>query len=254
MAFSDTGYYYDSQIKNYTLQFMAIFSGLHVQMGKFGDSSEQLITVPIHYGHPDRVVASVISNNTQNTPLRLPIMSAYVKNLRLDHGRMHGQGVERRTMHVPVGGLIPDDIKVVHQRMSVPYTIEMELGIMCSNTEQHFQILEQILPLFEPMLQLQNSDGPYDMSQIFSVELTGTQIDSPYPVSTKQRMIQSTLSFEMPVWLSIPANVKRDFIERIYVRMGVVNLSSTTSGEILQDLDDGGFAYDLVADGKDIQM
>ena len=50
MSYKQDGYYYDKQITNYILQFMAIFSGLQVRVGKFGDQEESLIPVPIHYG------------------------------------------------------------------------------------------------------------------------------------------------------------------------------------------------------------
>ena len=61
MAYQRNGYYYDAQLKNYILQFMAIFSGLQVQIGKWNTQDERLISVPVHYGHMDRVVAAIIA-------------------------------------------------------------------------------------------------------------------------------------------------------------------------------------------------
>lgn len=254
MAFKRDGFYYNQQMKSYALQFMAIFSGLQVQIGKWNSEDEKLISVPIHYGHPDRVVSSIISDNTQNAPLRLPCMSAYIRNLRWDPTRVHGTGIEHRTSYVPLGGITPDDIKVVHRRMPVPYTIEMELGILASNTDQHFQMLEQILPLFEPQLQIQLTDSLYDHTRISSVLLTNMQIDSAYPVGTKNRVVQSTLNFDVQGWIAIPAEVKHDFIERIYTRLGVVSTSAQTGEEMLADLDAGGFTYELDSDAAEVSM
>jgi len=254
MTFNRDGYYYDQQIRKYALQFMAIFSGLVVQVGKWNSEDERLISVPIHYGAQDRVVAAIIAGNTQNKMIRLPIMSANVRNIRLATERMHGTGVERRSTYVPSGGLVPDDISVIRQRMPVPYTIEMELALYASNTDQHFQMLEQILPLFEPQLTIQTSDAPFDQQRISSVILTGTQIDSAYPSGTERRSIQSTLTFDLPVWLSIPADVKKDFVNKIFLRIGEVSSGAVSSYEIIADLDSQDMPYDLVFDGESTKI
>ena len=142
MAFRRDGYYYNKQITNYILQFMAIFTGLQVQVGKWNTKDEYFISVPIHYGDQDRVVAAILANNTQNTALRLPALSAHMQGLEVAKDRMHGTGTERRNSYVPMGGLVPDDIQVIKQRQPVPYNMTMELAIFASNTDQYLQIIE----------------------------------------------------------------------------------------------------------------
>ena len=52
-----TTYYSNDQFKKYFIQFMAIFSGMQVEIGKNDRSSEpSLISVPIFHGARDRVV------------------------------------------------------------------------------------------------------------------------------------------------------------------------------------------------------
>lgn len=256
MAYRREGYYYDQQLKSYILQFMAIFSGLQVQIGKWNDKDERLISVPVHYGAQDRVVASILSDNTQNKPLRLPVMSAYMRNLTLATGRMAGTGTERRKAYVPVGGLVPDDIQVIHQRRPVPYDLDMELAIYASNSDQHFQILEQILPLFDPQLNIQVSDAPFDWTRITHVLLTGTQLESPYPSGIDRRIIQSTLTFTMPVFIDTPADIRQDFVQKIFVRVGAVSSSTdmTDSFEIVGDLDGQSIPYQLVQDASNLTI
>lgn len=254
MAFRQDGFYYDQQLKSYVLQFMAIFSGMQVLVGKWNDNPERLISVPIHYGAQDRVVASILANNTQNQPIRLPVMSAYMRNLSLSPGRMAGTGVERRKAYIPVGGLIPDDIEVIHQRRPVPYDLELELALYASNTEQHFQMLEQILPLFDPQLNIQLSDAPFDWTRLTHVELTNIQIDSQYPIGTDRRIIQSTMTFKMPIFIDTPADVRKDFIEKIYLRIGAVDTDAVDSYEIIAALDDQEIPYELVQDTGDLTI
>ena len=239
-------YYYDQQLKTYILQFMAIFSNLQVKIGKFGDVEERLIPVPIIYGAQDRVVASILADHTQNKPLRLPTMSAYMRNISLDPSRAHGVGFERRQVYTPVGGLVPEDTVSVHQRIGMPFKLEMELAIYVSNSDQHFQILEQILPFFEPTITIQKSDSIFDNTRLTSVELTNVNVESPYPIGTDRRIIQSSLVFEMPIWLSTPADVRKDFVQKVFLRIGAVDTTSVTNFEIIADLDDQGIEYDLI--------
>lgn len=254
MAFRRDGYYYDQQLKRYVLQFMAIFQGLQVQIGKWNEKDERLISVPIHYATPDRVVAAILTDNTQNKPLRLPVMSAYMKNLSLATDLMHGTGIERRNAYVPVGGLVPDDIKVIRQRMPVPYKLDLELGIYASNTDQHFQILEQILTLFEPQMTLQVSDGIFDQPRLTSVELTNINVDSNYPIAQDRRIVQSTLTFTMPIALAIPAEIRTDFVKKILMRIAAVDSISDDSFEIIGDIDGQGIPYEPVADGSTLTV
>ncbi len=277
MAIPKAAFYYDKQIRSYTLQFMAIFAGLQVQVGQLKTGGtvtepdptcedpdgttqvpeivpERLISVPIHYGHSDRIVAAILADNVQTKPIRLPVMSAVIKGIKLSQERMHGQKVERRNAYVPVGGLVPDDIQVIHQYMPVPYDLTMELAIYVSNTEQHFQILEQIFMLFDPQMTIQKSDSPFDWTRLTQVTLDDISLDQNYPIAQDRRIIQSTLSFTMPVWISAPADVRRDFVEKIFVRIGVVSTAALTNYDIIAELDAQGIQYELWFDADDLNF
>ena len=140
-------YYYNHQIRNYVLQFMAIFAQMQVSVGKrdtgqlvnvedcdgnvVGQESvindERLIMVPIRWGAPDRVVASLFAENTQNKPVRLPIMSAFARNFELADDIRHGTGNVRRNTYAPTGGKIPEDVRVVYQDVPNYLYMDMEL-------------------------------------------------------------------------------------------------------------------------------
>jgi hypothetical protein len=192
--------------------------------------------------------------NTQNKPLRLPLMSAYKRNLTLDMSRAKGTGGERRNAYTPVGGLVPDDSRVIYQRMPVPYNLEMELSLYCSNTDQEFQILEQILPLFDPTLVIQTSDAPMDWTRMTHVELTSMSNDNNYPVGSERRIIQKTFSFSIPIWIDIPADVRHNLVEKIFLRIGAISTEAMTNEDIIADLDSQGLEYDLVHDASDVEI
>lgn len=250
----DDAYYYNRQVVTYIRQFMAIFTGLQVQVGKSDNADERLISVPIAYGGKDRVVASILADNTQNKMIRLPTLAAYVRNLRRDMSRVAGTGMERRNVYTPVGGLVGEDTRVLYQRKPTPYVLEMELSIFVSNTDQHFQILEQILPIFDPLLTIQTSDAIFDWKRLTSVELTGITFEQPYPSMMDRRIIQSTITFDLPIWIEIPSDERKNIIEKILVRIGAVSNTAGSSSEIIAELDAQGLEYEVWADATDLKI
>ncbi len=138
-------FWYDEQLKRYLVQFMAIFADMNVRVGWTGDKEPRLAKVPIFSASKDRVVAAIKAENTQNKLIRFPAFTANIANFDLMPERRKSPGLERRTAIMPTGGLFPEDIKVVQQRMPVPYRLVMELGIYASNKDQQFQIMEQIM-------------------------------------------------------------------------------------------------------------
>lgn len=252
---SMTNYYYNEQISKYLIQFMAIFSGLSIQAGKDDNGDPVSITVPVHYGSRDRVTSSILNENTQNKPMRLPVMSSYLRDISLAPERYKGVSTIRSTPYVPRGGLLPDDIQVVHQYMPIPYNTTVELSIYTSNLNSHFQILEQILMLFDPILQIQTSDSAFDWTRITTVELKGISFEENYPSGSDRRMLITTLSFEMPIYISAPARLKQDLIHDIYLRIGTINDIGATSQDILEQLEEQNIEYDvIVSAARDLKM
>ncbi len=213
-------YFYDSQLRSYMLQFVSIFAGLQVKTGKGECDEEQFISVPTVVGNKDRVVAAIMAGNTQNRTFSLPLMSAYMQNLTLAPERRKAPSFLDQRVTMPVGGVFPDDLTVIKRAMPVPYNMTMELSIYASNTQQLHQILEQILVLFNPDLQIQKSDGPFDWTKLTKVELTDIANEENYPSSTERRVINWTLTFDVPIYLSIPLGVRDDLVRKIIIQLG----------------------------------
>ena len=251
-------YYFNSQLSRYIIQFMNIFGGMTVMTGKREDGEIKEILVPIQYGSRDRVTASILGQNTQNKPLRLPVMSCYMQSIAYADQRKKGVGTVRNTTYVPQGGLLPDDARVVKQLMPNPYDVTMSLSVYTSNINTQHQILEQIFMLFDPILQIQTSDSMLDWTKITQATLRDINYEENYPAGTDRRMIVTTMSFEVPIYISAPANLKNEIVRKIYARIGVVDtdiaLNKTNSSDILSQLDDQLVNYELLASSDDIDV
>lgn len=214
-------FFYDEQLKNYILQFAAVFSGMHYITGYGADGEDpQLIPVPVHVGSKDRVVAALQAGNTQNKPFGLPVMSVNLSNLELAPERRHGVNIMDRRVSLKSGGVFPDDLEIVRRVMPIPYNAQMELSIYTSNTLQMHQLLEQILLMFDPLLQIQTSDNAFDWTKITSIELVGINNEENYPAGSDKRMVLWSLNFVMPIWISAPIDTKDQIVRDIFIRIG----------------------------------
>lgn len=244
------GYFYDRQLKRYLGVFMAIFAGLYVETGLRDDGKTRFMKVPVVYGSKDRVVASILGDHTQNKPIRLPVMSAYMRSLQMAPERMKGMGTERSSVHVPQGGILPDDVVNLKQRMPVPYNMDVDLSIYTSNLDSHWQILEQIFMLFDPSVQVERSDSTYDWAKNVTVTLTDVEFDENYPAGTERRKIQTTLRFTIPIWIEAPASYKNDVVKSIKLRLQAMTDLADFAESVAVATDDD---YDTIADAEDLR-
>jgi hypothetical protein len=105
----------------------------------------------------------------------------------------------------------------IERLMPVPYKLSINLDIWTSNTNQKMQLLEQILTLFNPSLEVQSTDNYIDWTSLSVIELDSIQWSSrTIPVGTENPIDVATLRFSLPIWISSPAKVKKlGVVERI---------------------------------------
>ena len=244
-------YAYDGQIRRFVLQFIRILSNFQVEFGQDSSGNTTLQTVPIYYGDVSRQAATILRNNSENSLNAVPAMSAYIAGLDYDRDRVLNPSFEgklsvREQVYDPVTQQYTgtqDGIYTIERLMPAPYKLTMKCDIWTSNTDQKHQLLEQIMPLFNPALEIQNSDNYVDWTSLSAVFLTGFNYTSrSVPMAGDDSSIDiCTLTFEMPIWISLPAKVKKmgvvaEIIASIYAASGDLSpdVTSTLSGLISQ--------------------
>jgi hypothetical protein len=234
-------YAYDSQIRRFVLQFIRMLSNFQVQFGQDSAGNTTLQTVPVYYGDASRQAAMILKNNSENTLNAVPAMAAYISSFTYDRDRVLNPTYEgklrvREQMYDQSSQQYTgtqDGVYTVERLMPAPYKLTMKLDIWTSNTEQKHQLLEQITPLFNPALEIQSTDNYIDWSSLSAVFLTDVSYTNrSIPMSGDDTTIDiATLTFEMPIWISLPAKVKKmgvvaEIIASIY----------NTSGELSEDV------------------
>lgn len=211
-------YFYDRQIRRFLLQFIRLMSNFQVETGLNSAGATALIRVPVIYGDPSRQAAQILANNTETNLSTTPVMAAFITDLKYDRARVQEPNFVsklniRERKPDPDTGLLTHtqgNMFTVERLMPVPYKLNLKLDIWTSNTEQKLQILEQILALYNPAIELQHTDNYVDWSSLSYVELTDVVWSSrTVPTGTENPNDVATLSFELPVWISAPVKVKK---------------------------------------------
>ena len=219
-------FFYDEQIRRFLLQFARIFSNFQVEYGRNEEGTEHtLIRVPVRYGDSSRQVSTVMQNNSPNTLPSTPLMTFYITSLDYDRPRMQEPyHVSKMNVRQRYYDTTTDTYEVtqgnaftIERLMPVPYSLTINLDIWTSNTNQKFQLLEQIIPLFNPALEIQSTDNFIDWTSLSVVELDSSRWSSrTIPVGTEDPIDVATLTFKLPIWISSPAKVKKlGVVERI---------------------------------------
>jgi hypothetical protein len=227
-------FFYDGQIRRYVTQFMRVFIGFKYQAG---DGEERL--VPVMYGDLTRQVASIIKDNSENKMPTVPRISCYITGLELDTGRLADStfvskvNVRERTYEDVAGQRVYGNEQgagyTVERLMPTPFKLRVKADIWTSNTDQKLQLLEQILILFNPSLEVQTTDNYIDWTSLSVIYLTSTNFSSrSIPQGTETDIDIASLEFEMPIYISPPTKVKKLGVVR-----AVVNNMFTNTGDAI---------------------
>ena len=210
-------FFYDEQIRRFLLQFTRIFSNFQVEYGRDDGGNKTLIRVPVKYGDASRNAQVILQNNSANSMPSAPMMTFYVTGLEYARNRVQepyyvDKKVFRQKAWDPDTQTYENtqgNAFTVERIMPVPYTLSVTLDIWTSNTNQKWQLIEQILPLFNPAIEIQSTDNYLDWTSLSVVELVGTTYSSrTVPVGTEEPLDIASLRFTMPIWISPPAKVK----------------------------------------------
>jgi hypothetical protein len=225
-------FFYDGQIRRYVTQFMRVFIGFKYQAG---DKEERL--VPVMYGDLTRQVASIIKDNSENKMPTVPRISCYITGLELDTSRLADStfvskvNVRERTYQDVAGQRVYGTEQgagyTVERLMPTPFKLRVKADVWTSNTDQKLQLLEQILILFNPSLEVQTTDNYVDWTSLSVIYLTSTNFSSrSIPQGTETDIDIASLEFEMPIYISPPTKVKKLGVVR-----AVINNMFTNTGD-----------------------
>jgi T4-like virus Myoviridae tail sheath stabiliser len=211
-------FFYDRQIRRFVNQFVRFFSEMYVEYGNDVHGNQVLYRVPCRYADTNRQVAAILKQNSDNSMNNVPMMVVYITQVKYDRNRMqqpkHVDSITVRTRATdPLTGNLTTaqgQSFSVDRLMPVPYTITMTMEMWTSNFDQKLQLWEQICSQFNPDMEIQSTDNYLDWTSLSYILLTDTNWTSrTIPVGSDDPIDVATLTFDMPIWLTTPAKLKR---------------------------------------------
>ena len=226
MAYQDSKitavpYFYDKQLRKYIQQFIRIFAGFQVAMHVNEEGEIVYQTVPVRYGDVSRMAAHIVRENSENMLQTTPFISCHVTGLEpAPNMRTFPQYEETVPVYEKKYNEETNSYEnevgqqySIKRHQPVPYQLTMQVDMWTSNTEQKLQLLEQILVLFNPTLNIHTNNNAMDWSTLSYVELIATTWSMRAIPSGIDDIIDiSTMTFTLPVLINPPAKVVKNTV------------------------------------------
>ena len=209
-------YFYNEILRRTIISFGTLFNDLEIKHTDSSDNTTSIIKVPLAYGPIQKFLARLEQSPDLNksTAMSLPRMSFEFTGLTYDQTRKVTT-TQQFTVKDP-----DNDTGVKKAYMPVPYNMQFELSIMTKLNDDALQIVEQILPYFQPAYNLTvNLVGSITEKRDIPVVLENITMQDDYDGDYKsRRVLLYTLRFTAKTYLFGPvSSATSDIVKRASV-------------------------------------
>lgn len=224
-------YFYHEIIKKTVIGFGTLFNEIHIRHSNSSGDGISDIKVPLAYGPMQKFLARLEQQPELNQPVQivLPRMSFEMTSIRYDSGRKTGI---TQTFKASDSS---DNDKIKKVYMPVPYNIGFELNILTKFNDEVLQIVEQILPFFQPSFTV-----TVDMTDVINekkdvpIVLDSVSFRDDYEGDfSTRRLILYTLQFTAKTYMFGPISDSTDsLIRKVQVDMYAGTDTTTAKREM----------------------
>jgi hypothetical protein len=189
------GNYYWGIIRKSIIAFGNMFNNIEIDRKNAAGTVVQSIKVPLAYAPKQKFLARIDQapdSDSRNVQITLPRMSFEIVKVSYDPTRKLASSQKNRSVSV-------NNNTVISQFVPVPYNIQLNLYVYVKNSDDGLQIIEQILPYFNPDYNLSVKAVP-EMNITHDIPIVLDNIDftdSYDGAFTDRRAIIWTLSFTL---------------------------------------------------------
>jgi hypothetical protein len=139
-------YFYHEILRRTVVSFGSLFNEISIKHTDNSGNVKSVIKVPLAYGPTQKFLARLEQSPDLNKPVQitLPRMSFEFTGLTYDPTR------KSTTTQTFITKSAVDGTETKKVYLPVPYNMQFELSIMCKLNDDALQIIEQILPFFQP--------------------------------------------------------------------------------------------------------
>lgn len=199
-------YFYHQVIRKVVVAFGTLFNNIHIARYDSSGNEVERIKVPIGYGPQQKFIRRLnrIGRDFEERNIKyenyLPRISFEMQQLTYDSAR------KLSTLNQTVSAFSNSSMKRRYER--VPYNIDFQLGIMAKNTEDALQIVEQILPYFQPdytvTIIMNETDPRVDVPFVFKSATLSEGSDGSYDNYDMRKVTYVNMVFTAKFYLYGP--------------------------------------------------
>ena len=224
-------YFYNEILRRTIISFGTLFNNISIQHTDTSDNVSSVIKVPLAYGPTQKFLARLEQSPDLNksTAITLPRMSFEFTGLIYDPQRKVTT-TQQFTVKDPTDG---SETKKAY--MPVPYNMQFELSVMTKLNDDMLQIIEQILPYFQPAynLSVELIESIQEKRDIPIVLENITMQDDYEGDFTSRRVLLYTLRFTAKTYLFGPvSSATTDIIRRATISYATGTDTSNTTREL----------------------
>ena len=206
-------YFYNEILRRTIISFGTLFNAITIKQTNASDDIVNTIRVPLAYGPTQKFLARLEQSPdlSKSVAMSLPRMSFEFTGLTYDGSRKVST-TQQYTVKDPDNG---EESKKIF--MPVPYNMQFELSIMSKLNDDALQIVEQILPYFQPSynLTVELVESIQEKRDIPIVLENITMQDDYDGDFTTRRVLLYTLRFTAKTYLFGPAtSATKDIIKK----------------------------------------
>ena len=209
-------YFYHEILRKTIISFGTLFNGLTIKHKDSDDDTTSVIKVPLAYGPTQKFLARLEQSPDLNKAIQitLPRMSFEFQGLTYDPTR------KVTTTQTFLSGASADKASERKTYMPVPYNMQFELSIMCKLNDDALQIVEQIVPYFQPAYSLAvDLVSTIGEKRDIPVTLENITMDDQYEGDfSTRRVLLYTLRFSAKTYLFGPvSSTTTDIIKKVSI-------------------------------------
>lgn len=194
-----SGHSYHATIRKTVAVFGTLFNNISVVRKDAGGNVINITRVPLAYGPKQKFLARLDEQanlDGAKIAIKLPRMSFEIISVTYDATTKINRNNMISFTDAASGGLTKKSV-----RTYAPYRIGFQLSVMAKNQDDALQVVEQILPYFQPEYTVTVKDlDSLDLKTDMPFVLTGVQLSDDYEGDFKtRRAIIYTLDFETRV-------------------------------------------------------
>lgn len=201
-------HFYHQTIRKVVVAFGALFNDIYISRLDDNNAEVERIKVPIGYGPQQKFIRRLarIGTDFDANKVRienyLPRLSFELLNVAYDPNR------KLNPMNRTV--LYKNSSTVKSRYEKVPYNMDLSLGVMTKNTEDALQIIEQVLPYFQPeytvSIKMNEIDQNVNVPIVFKSCNIGEGDDGSYGNYDLRKLTYANLVFTAKLYLYGPIN------------------------------------------------